>query len=140
MSTPVYSAPMMSTPVYSAPVMSAPIMSAPIMSSVPVISSNCGGCTSGCGGTVMSGQVISSGATMGVSLPAGAQIISWEGGAPIQGTVVSDVLVKGGEAAATEGTATESTVDVVEPPVADEPAEEETPGPDTVEAETEGDT
>jgi len=76
------------------------------------------------------------------NLPPGARIISWEGGSQIQGTVVSDVLIKtDGEAAAGSDEA-ESTVDVVEPPAA--AAEKDAPGPDTEEEEkedkTEGET
>jgi hypothetical protein len=65
------------------------------------------------------------------------QNIVWEGGAPIQGTVVSDVVVEGGEAAA--DASGESNVDVVEPPAVG--SEEESPGPDSEEEEsTEGET
>jgi len=154
MSQPVYNAPM-SQPVYSSPVVSAPMMSAPIMSSPapiissPIVSSGCSGCGGGIvmgspvmGSPVMSGEVISGGIVGGEVMNNGytgpGQIISWEGGSPIQGTIVSDVLVEGGEAS-TEGAAA-NAVDVVEPPEAAEEAKEESPGPDTDEESTEGET
>ena len=160
MSQPVYSAPM-SQPVYSSPVVSAPMsqpvynapMSQPVYSSAPMMSSGCGGCCGGCGGgmvmgspvmggTVMGGEVIS-GSTVGNGqiisggIVGGGQIISWEGGTEIQGTIVSDVVVEGGEAAApmTEGG---NAVDVVEPPAAE--GAKDAPGPDTDGESMEGET
>lgn len=151
-----YSAPMMSQPVYSQPVYSTPVVSTPMIT--PMVSS---GCNSGCGGTivgspvmsapVMSTPIVSSGCGTVVSAPmvstgcggcGGAvmsQNIIWEGGAPIQGTIVSDVVVEGGEATATEEAS--NGVDVVEPPAAEEEATE-APEPDTAEEadSTEGET
>jgi hypothetical protein len=93
------------------------------------------------GGAVMGGEVIVSGgmnaAPMGTTI-GGGQIISWEGGTEIQGTIVSDVVVEGGEAVSTEGAVEAgNSVDVVEPPAA---ATEESPGPDSDEESTEGET
>lgn len=87
------------------------------------------------GGAVMGGEVIS-GAVMGGEVIGGGQNIVWEGGTEIQGTIVSDVLVEGGEEAA-EGAEAGNNVDVVEPPAAE--AAEESPGPDSDEDSTEGD-
>ena len=96
------------------------------------------------GGMPMGGEIVSGGIPMdgaiyggsmeGVNLAPGEQVISWEGGSPIQGTVVSDVVIEGGEAA-TDGSGEQ--VDVVEPPAA---GEEESPGPDNGDEETEGET
>ena len=85
-------------------------------------------------GGIVSGGIVSGGME-GVNLAPGEQIISWEGGSPIQGTVVSDVVIEGGETM-TEGSGEQ--VDVVEPPAAE--AGSDSPGPDDGEEETEGET
>ena len=144
-SSPVYSQPMASAPVYSAPMASSPVYSQPMMSSTPAMGCGCcgggivdGGMVSGgiVDGGMVSGGIISDGGMMQDSVPAGGQIISWEGGQQIQGTIVSDVLLEEGSEGSMMSEGAESNVDVVEPPAA---ATEDSPGPDA-EEETEGET
>ena len=78
------------------------------------------------------GQIIDGGFNGGIV----GQNVIWEGGTEIQGTIVSDVVVEGGEVSS-EPTAGDNAVDVVEPPAA---APEESPGPDTDDESTEGET
>ncbi len=156
-SQPAYSQPAYNQPVYNAPMMSASVYGTQMASgcvgcgSAPM-ASGCVGCgsapmASGCGGcgsapmAMASGCGAGCGAGCGGAVMSGGQIIIWEGGTQIRGTIVSDVLVEGGEeAAATEGAVDAgSNVDVVEPPAAE--AVEESPGPDSDEADsTEGET
>jgi len=168
MSAPMVSSPVMSVPMVSSPVMSsAPMMGtvigSPVISSAPmmggtiigggqIISSPAMGCGS-CGGTVvgtplMSGTVVGSPMMSGtvVGTPMMGEVMGspmmgqpvYEGGAPIQGTVVSDVVIDSGTTTdVVEGTVeTGSEAEIVEPPAA--PEAEESPEPDA--ESTEGDT
>ncbi len=134
-SAPIVSAPVMGTVVNSAPVGGTIIGGGQIVGAPMMAGSACGGCCGGC--APMSGVVgtpMMSGTIVG-GTPMAGQIV-YETGMPLQGTIVSDVVVDSGEVTGevVEGTVeTGSKAEMVEPPAA-----EGSPEPDA--ESTEGDT